>query len=239
MLQSTIRNDLRFDYEQHAWAVQVGFQIGRLEFVYNNENFDVETNRLLAQAQADIISNIKPLLQAKGINLQDEGMTYHQMSSALVRDIELISPRVFSFFMIGMACIRLTMASAKSKSGHEMLALAKSCIDSIPIQYLQDKDLFFHELIRLKLDKTVLISDFLTQLNHQSAQVDQQAAQNAQQMSQQNQIQRLIAQHKENMYELELQKAKHGLTPPLYIVNALKDVESEIKRLEDELKRIG
>jgi hypothetical protein len=238
MQQPTIRNNLRFDYEQHAWAVSVGFQMGRLEFIFNNQSFDPETNRLLARTQAEIIDGIKPVLQAKGITLHDEFDDYHQMNSALMRDLELLSARVFSFYMIGMACIRISMAGGSAARRQEMISLARSCIESIPGQYLQDKDEFLQELLRRNFDNLVHITDYLTELDQQSIILDQRAAQQAEASTRKEQIQRLIAQHKENIYELELQKAKYGLDPPLYIINALKDAMSEIEKLERELQKL-
>jgi hypothetical protein len=231
----TIRNNLRFDYDQHAWAILVGFQMGRLELIFNNQSFDPEMNRVLAQTQAEIIEGIKPVLQAKGIRLHDEFDDYHRMNNALMRDLELVSARVHSFYMIGVACIRISMANDTATGDHGIIPLARSCIESIPSQYLQDKEALFEELLHRNLDKLIYITDYLTELNQQSILRDQQVQERAVTSTRKDQIRRLIAQHEANMYELELQKAKHGPTPPLYLINALKDVKTEIENLEREL----
>lgn len=234
---ATIRNNLRFDYDQHGWAVLVGFQMGRLEFIFNNQSFDPEMNRQLARTQTEIIDDVKPVLQAKGFKLHEEFDDYHLMNATLMRDLELVSARVFSFYMIGMACIRISMGGAAR--GQELMALARSCIESIPGQYLQDKEAFFEELLHRNLDKLVHITDYLTELNWQSILLDEQMQERAVASTRKEQIQQLIAQHKENMYELELQKAKYGPTAPLYIINALKDLKTEIDDLERELQGLA
>lgn len=235
---ATIRNSLRFDYDQHGWAVLVGFQMGRLEFIFNNQSFDPEINRELARTQTEIIDDVQPVLQAKGFKLHEEFDDYHLMTATLLRDLELVSVRVFSFYMIGMACIRISMARGVAK-GPELISLARSCIEAIPGQYLQDKEAFFEELLHRNLDKPVHITDYLTELNRQSILLDEQVQERAVASTRKDQIQQLITLHKENMYELELQKAKYGPTPPLSIINALKDLKTEIEDLEQELQGLA
>lgn len=179
MSQSTIRNNLRFDYDQHAWAVLVGFQMGRLEFIFNNQSFDPEMNRMLEKTQVEIIDGIKPVLQAKRVVLHDNVDEYQQMTSALVRDLELLSSRVFSFYMVGTACIRISMATTSPTKAHEIIPLARSCIESIPSQYLQDKEEFFQELLKSNFEAIVHITDYLTDLSQKSVLLDQRDLQRA------------------------------------------------------------
>jgi len=160
-----IRHDFQFDYDDHARWVLTGWQMGRLEFVFKNQNFDPKTNLLLKKTEAEIIESIKPILSSKGIKLHDDEPDYQSMSRALNRDIELLSGRYYAFYLVGMAANRMSLAeSAGGRHRSEMLGLARSCVDSIPSQYLKDKELFFDELLRNKFGKVVFLTDYLTSL---------------------------------------------------------------------------
>lgn len=160
-----VHNNLKFDYDEHAWCVHVGFQMGRLEGIFNNQGFDLDMNRLLMDTQLQIVGELKSILSSKGIELHDELPDYYSMNRALMRDLELASGRYFSFYMIGMAVLRISMVDAASgKYEDEMLSIARSCIESIPSQYLIDKDLMYEKLVELKFRKTVHVTDFLTKI---------------------------------------------------------------------------
>ena len=159
-----IKQDFQFDYDEHARWVYLGWQMGRLEFVFKNENFDPQTNLLLKKSETEIIGSIKPILSSKGVKLHDELPDFVSMSNELNIDIELLSARYFTFYLIGMAALRISMSDERS----ELIALAKSCIDSVPFKYLQSKDLFFNELVKKRFSNVVSLTDYLTSISESS-----------------------------------------------------------------------
>ncbi len=56
-------------------------------------------------------------------------------------------------------------------------------------------------------------------------------------MAQQDEIRKLLAEHKRHLLKLQEQKAKFGLHLPTHIMTEIEDEESEIARLEAELER--
>ncbi|NUM35355.1 MAG: hypothetical protein HUU50_12465 [Candidatus Brocadiae bacterium] len=56
-----IKNDnynLKFDYNTHAWCIEAGFQMGRMEFIFKNQRFDPIMNELLLKTQNEIINEM-------------------------------------------------------------------------------------------------------------------------------------------------------------------------------------
>ncbi|NUM35357.1 MAG: hypothetical protein HUU50_12475 [Candidatus Brocadiae bacterium] len=99
--------------------------------------------------------------------MHDEYNDYQQLSKALIRDLRLMGEQYFSFYMIGMASLRISIINnlVDEESKIELLEIAKSCIFSIPIQYIGDKDKFFNQLLNAKIEKLIQIQDFLYSLN--------------------------------------------------------------------------
>src|SRR5258706_14940072 len=103
----SIRNDLRFDYDEHAWCLTLGSQMGRLELIFNNPEFDPQTDEILADTDKELRSDIAHILNIKGIELPVGLNDYKSLDIYIIREIESISSRHFSFYMIGMAARRI------------------------------------------------------------------------------------------------------------------------------------
>jgi len=155
--------NLIFDYDKHAWCIEVGYLMGRLELLYKKPFFDQKMNDLLLKTQIEVINNIKSILNNKGITLQDDYSDYKQVNLDLIRDIKLLGGEYFSFYMIGMASIRISLGNEANND--KMIDIAKSCILSIPAQYIRDKDKFFNQLLNIDVSKIIYITDFLYSLN--------------------------------------------------------------------------
>ena len=159
-----IKQDFQFDYDEHYRWVLLGWQIGRLEFIFKNQNFDPQTNLALKKSETEIIESIKPILTSKGITLHDELPDFESMSKKLNSDIQLLPARYFTFYLIGIAALRISMSDKRS----ELIPLAKSCIDAVPSKYLQSKDLFFNELVNRKYSNVDSLTDYLTSISESS-----------------------------------------------------------------------
>lgn len=236
-----IKNQLGFDYDKHEWCVYVGWEMGRLEFFYHNTNFDAAMNQLVAQEQDEIIAVIKPMLEKRGVTLHDEMDDYQMLNLNLIQDLKAQSGREFSFYMIGMACARLSMASIKDSAREEMRRIAWSCIASIPSQYLEDKQAFFDALDQARFEHIEEVADFLTQLRNEQERQRVlngiEAASEEERLLEIEHLQKLLAQYQESKRVLEEQISKFGLEPPLHLVVAKQEHEKEIQRIQATLQK--
>jgi AcrR family transcriptional regulator len=177
-----IANDLLFEYDKYAWCITLGFQMGRLEFLYKNTSFDATTNELVAKESNAIFTNIVSMLGSRNIPIENDYENYQEIYHHIMVSLEILGSRYFSCYMIGIAALRITMINVKSDPYTQQMFtdLAKSCIYSIPSSVVKDKDGLFDELLRRRFDKTIEITDFLQSISSHETRKDSEYNVNSQ-----------------------------------------------------------
>ena len=119
---------------EHRWCLELGWQLGRLEFVYNNQSFDSETNALLATTQRELIGKMKTSLADHGFVLHDEARDFESLTGCLIEDLTNRDLRLAGFVLLGDAGIRVSMGQgvADPQKRQEMEELGRSCVRAIP-----------------------------------------------------------------------------------------------------------
>jgi hypothetical protein len=84
---STAASDWTYRASEHRWCLDLGSQLGRLEFVYNKHSFDPETNAVLAATQSELIEKMKTTLANHGFVFHDEAADFASLTARLIEDL--------------------------------------------------------------------------------------------------------------------------------------------------------
>jgi len=159
---SISKHSLGFDFEQHAWAVRLGFQVARLELLDPPDSCDTESRQLILQTRHNVLEEVKQSLNIHGITLHEE--KYKEILHKVTNDLQLQSEKLLWFLFIGMACNAVNMANSTNDKAQAMFySLARSRISNVPTSAIKDADKFFEELVN-KGGLPTPVMDFLTTL---------------------------------------------------------------------------
>ncbi len=122
------------------WGL-LGFKIGRLEFLWDSPY--KEAQAVFEESKNEILRMVGDEVPVNETDYKAfaESITYFYMKN----DVEK-----FSLLMIGRCIQRCGLLSAckGTEARNEMLHLASSCLDSIPISVVKDKDLLFSTIVK-------------------------------------------------------------------------------------------
>lgn len=161
--------NLDYNFEKHYSLIHIGFQLGRLEFLYNNQQFDTDLNFEIQKQSKEIIDDLNWSLQPLGLKVNDKFEDYKDLANDLFLQLQNKGSVNISFLMLGMCAARYKLAKAKNPISKELLSLAKSCIENIPIEYLHDKDAFFNSISKNDIDSSEKMSSFLIKISSKPA----------------------------------------------------------------------
>lgn len=138
-----VTNGLNFDYDEDAWCLELGFQLGRLEFAFGNRNFQDDLGNEVARVETELMEYLYSQLSSHGIDM----LPRHGDFGALIGDIfRKVGGRRTSLILIGVAAFRVGLidASNDAESNSLMPQTARSSLQGIPDVHLPDREALFN-----------------------------------------------------------------------------------------------
>jgi len=132
---------LSFDYEHDAWAIELGFQLGHLEFFFGNRNFEgSELGDQIRQREQDWTRAVNNLLRTRGlVPLDDHYEQFGDLAGGVF--MRLGDERLKALALIGMTASRLTMASESADDRNvELIRSARGLLGQVSPYHVTDPD---------------------------------------------------------------------------------------------------
>lgn len=124
----------------------LGFQLGRLEFLWDSP---------FKEAQEAFEPSKQRILQMLDNDLQPDETSYRSFNESIIHYYIKESIECYSFILMGISFQRCTLLAAchdDKEKREEVIQLARSPLDMIPVSVVDDKDLLF-SIIMKKRDK--------------------------------------------------------------------------------------
>jgi hypothetical protein len=140
---------LSFDYNRDTWAVELGWQLGNLEFFSGNRNFDgTELGDQIRQRELDWTRAVKDSLHGHRLPPLDES---YEDYGALVAAVfaRLPDERLRALVRVGIAAARISAANDdKDETRVTLIASARSVLGQISPFHVADPDTLLDVLVR-------------------------------------------------------------------------------------------
>lgn len=154
-----------YNFHEHYYLIHIGFQLGRLEFIYKNQNFDEALNQVLLQESNSIIADINSYLKKFNFRVDEGHSQFSGLMNDLVSKIKVVSDEAFYYLMIGMSVGRYKLAKARNPISEELLNLSENCIEAIPSTFILDKTDFFELIKKEDIDSSEKMHHLLQKIN--------------------------------------------------------------------------
>lgn len=158
------RGGLSFDHDRDSWAIELGFQLGRLEFFFGNHNFDgTELGTQIRQRERDWTRAIDNGLRARGLARLDE--SYEQFGDLVSGVfIRIGDERLKALALIGIAASRLaTVEDGRDDTNAQLFASARALLGQISPYHLPDPDDLLAELVAAGVESTADVANVLAE----------------------------------------------------------------------------
>ncbi len=142
---------LSFDYDRDTWAVELGWQLGHLEFFIGNRNFDgTELGDQIRQRELDWTRAVKDSLNGHGLPPLDES---YEEYGALVAAVyaRLPDERLRALVRVGIATVRISTANdRKDETRATLIASARDVLGQISPFHVADPDALLDVLVKAR-----------------------------------------------------------------------------------------
>jgi len=108
-----VANGIKFDYDEDAWCLELGFQLGRLEFAFGNRSFDgADLGSEIRRLEESLMVYLRETLAVRGVTLADSYDDFSDLISDVFR--KLGNARLTSLILIGVAAFRVSLIGASN-----------------------------------------------------------------------------------------------------------------------------
>jgi hypothetical protein len=142
---------LSFDYDRDAWAVELGWQLGYLEFFAGNRNFEgTELGDQIRQREVDWTRAIKIVVSNRGMTpLAENYENFAELRSAVF--VRLGDERLKALALIGTAAARLSSGFDRDEeTASTLIASAKGVLGQISPFHVADRDQLLATFLRAR-----------------------------------------------------------------------------------------
>lgn len=189
LVSDSILGDLSYSPKEHYWCLKVGWQLGRLELLAArsgsiDDDIDEDTQEAVERAALNELEDFRKTLAEVGLSMPDKLRWFDDPLETLRKDAaKRYSAEHEAFILVGIAGLRLSMASAASNVARqeEMRWLAGSCLTAITGVYVADKEALFNRMAGASVDFPGALGDLLMKIQRERTQPDENPPQTGQQ----------------------------------------------------------